>query len=41
MSGSLTVDLIIFGLIAILIFVNTVYGISLLILWIWKRTRRK
>ena len=41
MNASLVVDIIIFGLIAIFIVVNTIYGIGLLILWIWRKLKRK
>jgi len=41
MNVSLIVDIIIFGLIAILIIVNTLYGIGLLIFWIWHKLKRK
>jgi len=38
---SLIADLVIFGMIAVAVIVNTAYGICLLIRWIWKRLRKK
>jgi len=41
MSASLIVDIVIFGLIALFVMVNTLYGIGLLIFWIWHKLKRK
>lgn len=41
MSAALIIDLVIFGLIALFIVINTIYGICLLIRWIWQKLRKK